>query len=45
MPTAKRLTLESVSLDDEREMDAEGHVLLKELPPNMRENSERDFGG
>jgi len=73
MRTAKRLTLESVNLDDESEMDAfdeqmieaglervraegdelrrkgllddEGHVLLKELPPDMRENSEPDFGG
>jgi hypothetical protein len=73
MPTAKRLTIENVNLDDEREMDAfdeqmieagmeriraegnelrrrglldaQGNVLLKELPPDMRENTERDFGG
>jgi len=73
MPTAKRLTIETVNLDDEREMDAffdqvidagvqrvraegdelrrkglldaQGNVLLDELPPDMRENSERDFGG
>jgi hypothetical protein len=25
-------------------LDEEGHVLLKELPPDMRENSGRDFG-
>ena len=73
MPTAKRLTIESVNLDDAREtdaffdqvidagvqrvraegdelrrkglLDAQGNVLLDELPPDMRENSERDFGG
>ncbi len=73
MRTAKRLTIETVNLDDEREMDAffnqvidagmervraegdelrrkglldaQGNVLLDELPPDMRENSERDFGG
>ena len=26
-------------------LDQEGNVLLKELPPDMREDSERDFGG
>ena len=73
MRTAKRLTIETVNLDDQREMDAfdeqmieagleriraegdelrrkglldtQGNVLLEELPPDMRENSERDFGG
>jgi hypothetical protein len=73
MRTAKRLTIENVNLDDEREMDAffdqvidagiervraegdelrrkglldaQGNVLLDKLPPDMRENSERDFGG
>jgi len=73
MRTAKRLTIDTVNLDDEREMDAldeqmieagleriraegdelrrrglldaEGNVLLDKLPPDMRENSERDFGG
>jgi hypothetical protein len=73
MRTAKRLTIDTANLDDEREMDAldeqmieagleriraegddlrrrglldaQGNVLLKELPPDMRENSERDFGG
>jgi hypothetical protein len=73
MPIAKRLTIENVNLDDEREMDefdnqviaagmervraegdelrrrglldAEGNLLVKELPPDMRETSERDFGG
>ena len=73
MPVAKRLTIENVNLDDEREMDAlvhqmfaaglervraegdelrrkglldsEGHVLLKELPADMKEGADRDFGG
>ena len=73
MRTVKRLTIETVNLDDQREMDAldeqmieagleriraegaelrrrglldaQGNVLLKELPPDMGENSERDFGG
>ena len=73
MRTAKRLAIENVNLDDEREMDAffdqvidagiervraegdelrrkglldaQGNVLLDKLPPDMRENSERDFGG
>ncbi len=73
MPVTKRLTIENVSLDDEREMDAfvdqmftvglervqaegdelrrkgildsEGHMLLKELPADMNEGVERDFGG
>jgi hypothetical protein len=73
MRTVKRLTIENVNLDDEREMDAfddqlieaglrriraegdelrrkglldaQGNVLLDKLPPDMRENSERDFGG
>ena len=26
-------------------LDAEGNLLLKELPADMREDSERDFGG
>jgi hypothetical protein len=73
MRTAKRLSIETVNLDDEKDMDAlfdqvidagvqrvraegdelrrkglldvQGNVLLDELPPDMRENSERDFGG
>ena len=73
MPIAKRLTIESVNLDDEREMDVfddqlitagvervraegdelrrrglldpQGNLLVKELPADMREASERDFGG
>ena len=73
MRTTKRLTIETVNLDDEHEMgaffdqvidagiervraegdelrrkgllDAQGNVLLDKLPPDMRENSERDFGG
>jgi len=73
MPIAKRLTIENVDLDDEREMDAlhdqmitagmervraegdelrrrglmdaQGNLLVKELPPDMQEGSERDFGG
>ena len=73
MPIAKRLTIENVNLDDERELDAlddqvitagmervqaegdelrrrglldsEGNLLVKELPADMREAAERDFGG
>jgi hypothetical protein len=73
MPLAKRLSIENVNLDDEREMDAlddqviaagmervraegeelrrrgvldaEGNLQITELPSDMRESSERDFGG
>jgi hypothetical protein len=72
MPIAKRLTIENVNFDDQREMDAladqvitaglervrtEGDQLrrkglldgqgniLQESPADMREDSERDFGG
>jgi hypothetical protein len=73
MPIAKRLTIDSVDLDDRREMDAfddqvigagmervrsegrelrrrgliddHGNLLAKELPPDMKERAERDFGG
>ncbi len=73
MPITKRLTIETVDLDDEDEMDEfwdqvmaanmekvraesaelmrrgiideEGNLLTKELPPDMRPGSERDFGG
>jgi hypothetical protein len=73
MPVAKRLTVDNIELDDQREMDAfddqvigagmeriraEGHELrgrgllddhgnplAKELPPDMKEGAERDFGG
>jgi len=73
MPTTKRLTIEDVNLDDERELDAfddqviaagldrvraegdelrrrgildsEGRLLLTDLPADMQEHAERDFGG
>jgi hypothetical protein len=73
MPVTKRLTIENVNLDDEREMDAfvdqmftvgleqvraegeelrrkglldtDGNLLLKELPADMKEGADRDFGG
>ena len=73
MPVTKRLTIENVNLDDDRELDAfdaqiiaagmarvlaegeelrrrglidsDGRVLLKELPADMREGADRDFGG
>ena len=73
MPTAKQLTIETVNLNDEREMDefdrqviaagmervraeikdlrqkglldALGKPVLKELPRDMQEGAERDFGG
>jgi hypothetical protein len=73
MPTARQLTIETVNLDDEPEMDefdrqviaagmervraeikelqqkgllgALGKPVLKELPRDMQEGAERDFGG
>jgi hypothetical protein len=73
MPITKRLTIENVNLDDERELDAfddqvlaaglervraegdelrrrglldsEGNLLVKELPADMQEGADRDFGG
>ena len=73
MAVTKRLTIENVNLDDEREMDAlvdqmfttglarvkaegdelrrkgildpEGNLLVKELPADMKEGADRDFGG
>ena len=73
MSITKRLTIENVNLDDEREMDAfddqmfasglervraegdelrrkglldeQGNMVMKELPADMKEGSERDFGG
>jgi hypothetical protein len=73
MPIIKRLTIESVNLDDDAELDAfddqvitaglervraegdelrrrgvldaQGNVLLKELPADMKEGADRDFGG
>lgn len=73
MPVSKRLTLENVDVDDEREIDAlvdqmftvgldrvraegdelrrrgildpDGNLLLKELPSDMKEGADRDFGG
>jgi len=73
MPIAKRLTIDSVNLDDQREMDAlddqvitagmervraegdelrrkgvldeHGNLRVTEVPADMREGAERDFGG
>jgi hypothetical protein len=73
MPTTKQLTIDSVNLEDQREVDAfdahviaigmervraegdelrrkglldeQGKVLATELPADMKESSERDFGG
>src|SRR5260221_13751325 len=73
MSITKRLTIENVNLDDEREMDEfdeqvitaglervraegdelrrrglldeHGNIVIKELPADMKEGSERDFGG
>jgi hypothetical protein len=73
MSVNKRLTIENVNLDHEREMDAfvdqmftaglarvkaegdelrcqglldsEGNLLAKELPADMKEGEDRDFGG
>ena len=72
MAVTKRLTIENVNLDDEREMDAlvdqmfnaglarvkaegdelrrkglldrGGKLLVKELPADMKEGADRDFG-
>jgi hypothetical protein len=73
MPITKRLTIETVDLDDECELDAfddqaitagldrvraegdelrrkgildsEGNLLVKDLPADMQEGADRDFGG
>jgi hypothetical protein len=73
LPTAKQLTIETVNLDDDREvdefdrqvidagmervrgeikelqqkglLDAQGKPVLKELPRDMQEGAQRDFGG
>jgi len=73
MPATKPLTIESVNLDDEHEMDefdrqvitagmvtvgaeiarlrdrglldAQGKLTIKELPADMRQGTDRDFGG
>jgi hypothetical protein len=73
MAVTKRLTIENVNLDDEREMDAlvdqmftaglarvkaegdelrrkglldsQGNLLVRELPADMKEDADRDFGG
>jgi hypothetical protein len=72
MPITKRLTIESVNLDDDAELDAfhdqvntaglervraeadelrrgildaQGNLLLKERPADMKEGADRDFGG
>ena len=73
MPITKRLTIENVNLDDDREMDAlvdqmftvglgrvkaegdelrrrglldpQGNLLVKELPADMKDGTDRDFGG
>jgi hypothetical protein len=73
MPVTKRLTIENVNLDDEREvvafvdqvltdgiervrsegdelrrkglLDSQGNLLVKELPADMKEGADRDFGG
>lgn len=73
MPTTKRLTIDNVNLDDERELeafieqvitagmervraegdelrrkgilDSQGKLLVNELPADMQEGKDRDFGG
>lgn len=73
MPTTKRLTIDTVNFEDQREVDAldahviaigmervraegdelrrrglldeQGKVLATGLPADMKESSERDFGG
>lgn len=73
MSVTKRLTIENVNLDDDKELDeldeqmfaiglarvkaegdelrrrgildADGNLLIKELPADMQEGEDRDFGG
>ena len=73
MPVTKRLTIDNVDFDDERELDAfmnevltagvervkaegeelrrrgildaDGNLVVKELPADMQEGADRDFGG
>ena len=41
----KRVRAEGDELRRKGLLDEHGNVLLNELPPDMREESERDFGG
>jgi len=41
----RRVRAEGAELKASGLMDADGKLLLIELPPDMREGSERDFGG
>ena len=41
----RRVRSESAELQAKGLMDADGNLLTEELPSDMREGSERDFGG
>jgi len=41
----RRVRAEGAELRARGLMDADGKLLVTELPPDMREGSERDFGG
>ncbi len=41
----RRVRAEGADLRAKGLMDANGKLLVTELPPDMREGSERDFGG
>jgi hypothetical protein len=41
----RRVRAEGAELRAKGLMDADGKLLVTELPPDMREGSERDFGG
>jgi hypothetical protein len=41
----RRVQAEGAELRANGVMDAEGNLLVTELPPDMREGSDRDFGG
>jgi len=41
----RRVQAESAELQAKGLMDGEGNLLTTELPPDMREGAERDFGG
>jgi hypothetical protein len=41
----RRVRAEGAELRDRGLMDADGKLLVTQLPPDMQEGSERDFGG
>ena len=41
----QRVHAETAELREKGLIDAKGNLISRELPPDMREGSERDFGG